>query len=263
MQIVIFDDLVYEIVCKGLGKQEVVIMMVFVCLFKDLLCVFGFGQCIVLIILDEVCIFGMDVYFLMVKIYNLNGQYYIFVDWELLFVYKESLQGQIIYVGINEVGVFLVFIVVGMLYVIYGELFILVYVFYLMFGFQCMGDVMWVVGDQMVCGFIIGVIVGCIMLIGEGLQYVDGYLYLFVFINFVIVVYDLVYGYEVGWIVQVGIQCMYGNFDDGFVYFNLNVMYYVMVYNELYQQFVEFENFDVDGLLCGIYKLKDVDCGGV
>lgn len=242
------DDIVYVLFKKGFGMQEIVMIMVFVCLFKDLLCFKEFGYCIVLIIFDEVCMFGMDVYFLMVKIYNLNGQYYILVDCELFLVYKESLQGQIVYVGINEVGVVVVFIVVGILYVMYGELFILIYIFYLMFGFQCIGDVQWVVGDQMVCGFIIGVMVGCIILIGEGLQYVDGYLYLFVVINLVMVLYDFVYGYEIVYIMWFGLECMYGG-----QYEDLNVMYYFIVYNEFFVQLKELEDVDVDGIVCGIY----------
>ena len=78
--------------------------MAFVRLLKDLLRAKDFGHRIVPIIPDEARTFGMDAYFPTAKIYNPNGQNYTSVDRELLLAYKESPQGQIIHVGINEAG---------------------------------------------------------------------------------------------------------------------------------------------------------------
>jgi pyruvate dehydrogenase E1 component len=98
----------------------------------------------------------MDAYFPTSKIYNPNGQHYTSVDRELLLAYKESPQGAIIHVGINEAGGFAAFTGVGTSYATHGEPLIPVYVFYSMFGFQRTGDAMWAAGDQMARGFIIG-----------------------------------------------------------------------------------------------------------
>ena len=125
---------------KGSGKQEIATTMAFVRLLKDLLRAKDFGHRIVPIIPDEARTFGMDAYFPTAKIYNPNGQHYTSVDRELLLAYKESPQGQILHVGINEAGAFAAFTAAGTSYATHGEPLIPVYVFYSMFGFQRTGD---------------------------------------------------------------------------------------------------------------------------
>ena len=98
------DDSAYAIAKKGSGKQEIATTMAFARLLKDLLRAKDFGNRIVPIIPDEARTFGMDAYFPNAKIYNPNGQHYTSVDRELLLAYKESPQGQIVHVGINEAG---------------------------------------------------------------------------------------------------------------------------------------------------------------
>ena len=117
----------------------------------------------------------MDAYFPTAKIYNPNGQHYTSVDRELLLAYKESPQGQIIHVGINEAGALAAFTAVGTSYSTQGEPLIPVYVFYSMFGFQRTGDAIWAAGDQMARGFMIGATAGRTTLTGEGLQHADGH----------------------------------------------------------------------------------------
>ncbi|MFC5501793.1 pyruvate dehydrogenase (acetyl-transferring), homodimeric type [Lysinimonas soli] len=253
-QIAIPDDSVYEISRKGSGKQEVATTMAFARLLKDLLKSPDFGHRIVPIIPDEARTFGMDAYFPTAKIYNPNGQHYTSVDRELLLAYKESPQGQIIHTGINEAGAFSAFTAAGTAYATQGEPLIPVYVFYSMFGFQRTGDAMWAAGDQMARGFIIGATAGRTTLTGEGLQHADGHSHLLASTNPAVVSYDPAYGYEIGRLVQAGIERMYGGQHP-----NPNVMYYITVYNEPHQQPVEPENLDVDGLLKGIYKLKAAD----
>ena len=177
-QIALPDDSVYEIASKGSGKQEVATTMAFARLLKDLLSAPDFGQRIVPIIPDEARTFGMDAYFPTAKIYNPNGQHYTSVDRELLLAYKESPQGQIIHVGINEAGAFSAFTAAGTAYATQGEPLIPVYVFYSMFGFQRTGDAMWAAGDQMARGFIMGATAGRTTLTGEGLQHADGHSHL-------------------------------------------------------------------------------------
>ncbi|AYF98967.1 pyruvate dehydrogenase (acetyl-transferring), homodimeric type [Protaetiibacter intestinalis] len=251
------EDSAYEIAKKGSGKQEVATTMAFARLLKDLLRSPDFGNRIVPIIPDEARTFGMDAYFPTAKIYNPNGQHYTSVDRELLLAYKESPQGQIVHVGINEAGAFAAFTAVGTSYATHGQPLIPVYVFYSMFGFQRTGDAMWAAGDQMARGFIIGATAGRTTLTGEGLQHADGHSPLLASTNPAVVAYDPAYGYEIGHIVKAGLERMYGGSHP-----DPNVMYYLTVYNEPHVQPVEPEGLDVDGLLRGIYKLKDATIGG-
>jgi pyruvate dehydrogenase E1 component len=193
----------------------------------------------------------MDAYFPTAKIYNPAGQQYTAVDREQLLAYKESPQGQIVHVGINEAGAFAAFTAAGTSYATQGEPLIPVYVFYSMFGFQRTGDAMWAAGDQMARGFIMGATAGRTTLTGEGLQHADGHSLLLASTNPAVVSYDPAYGYEIGAIVKAGIERMYGGTHK-----NPNVMYYITLYNEPIVQPVEPENFDLEGVLKGIYHLK-------
>ena len=256
-QIELPDDSVWDIAKKGSGKQEIATTMAFARLLKDLLRDKGIGNRIVPIIPDEARTFGMDAYFPTAKIYNPNGQHYTSVDRELLLAYKESPQGQIIHVGINEAGAFSAFTAAGTAYATQGEPLIPVYVFYSMFGFQRTGDAMWAAGDQMARGFIMGATAGRTTLTGEGLQHADGHSILLASTNPAVVSYDAAYGYELGHIVRAGLERMYGG-----VHPDPNVMYYLTLYNEPIQQPAEPENLDVDGVLRGIYHLKTAPIEG-
>jgi pyruvate dehydrogenase E1 component len=212
----------------------------------------GFGHRIVPIIPDEARTFGMDAYFPSAKIYNPNGQNYTAVDREQLLAYKESPQGQIVHVGINEAGAFAAFTAAGTSYSTHGEPLIPVYVFYSMFGFQRTGDAMWAAGDQMARGFIIGATAGRTTLTGEGLQHADGHSLLLASTNPAMVSYDPAFGYEMGQIVRAGLERMYGGAHE-----DPNVMYYITVYNEPIIQPVEPENLDVEGVLRGIHRVSE------
>ena len=242
---------VWDFAKKGSGKQEIATTMAFARLLKDLLRDKGIGNRIVPIIPDEARTFGMDAYFPTAKIYNPNGQHYTSVDRELLLAYKESPQGQILHVGINEAGAFAAFTAAGTSYATQGEPLIPVYVFYSMFGFQRTGDAMWAAGDQMARGFIMGATAGRTTLTGEGLQHADGHSILLASANPAVVSYDAAYGYELAHIVRAGLERMYGGMHP-----DPNVMYYLTLYNEPIQQPAEPENLDVDGIVRGIYHLR-------
>ncbi|MBX3086894.1 MAG: pyruvate dehydrogenase (acetyl-transferring), homodimeric type [Cryobacterium sp.] len=246
------EDSAYEVARRGSGKQEIATTMAFARLLKDLLRSGDFGARIVPIIPDEARTFGMDAYFPTAKIYNPNGMNYTSVDRDLLLAYKESKDGQIMHVGINEAGAFAAFTAVGSSYSTHDETLIPIYVFYSMFGFQRTGDGMWAAGDQMARGFIIGATAGKTTLTGEGLQHADGHSPLLASTNPSVVSYDPAYGYELGHIVKAGIERMYGGEHP-----KPNVMYYLTVYNEPLIQPAEPENLDVDGLLKGIYLLSE------
>jgi pyruvate dehydrogenase E1 component len=244
------DD-AYALPKKGSGTQEIATTMAFVRLLKDLLRAKGFGHRIVPIIPDEARTFGMDAFFPNAKIYNPHGQNYTSVDRELLLAYKESPQGQIIHVGINEAGAVAAFTGVGTSYSTHGEPLIPVYVFYSMFGFQRTGDAQWAAGDQMARGFIIGATAGRTTLTGEGLQHADGHSHLLASTNPATVSYDPAYGYEIAHIVRSGIERMYGGSHP-----DPNVMYYITVYNEPIIQPVEPEGVDVEGIVRGIHRIS-------
>jgi len=256
-QIAIPEASAYDVVRKGSGKQEIASTMAFARLLKDLLRDKGIGNRIVPIIPDEARTFGMDAYFPTAKIYNPSGQQYTSVDREQLLAYKESPQGQIVHVGINEAGAFAAFTAAGTQYATNGEPLIPVYVFYSMFGFQRTGDAMWAAGDQMARGFIMGATAGRTTLTGEGLQHADGHSILLASTNPAVVAYDAAYGYELGHIVKAGIERMYGGHHP-----DPNVMYYLTLYNEPIVQPAEPENLDVDGVLRGIYHLRTAPVDG-
>ncbi len=251
------DDSAYEVAKRGSGKQEIATTMAFARLLKDLFKSKDFGHRIVPIIPDEARTFGMDAYFPTAKIYNPNGMNYTSVDRDQLLAYKESQQGQILHVGINEAGAFSAFTAIGTSYSTHGEPLIPIYVFYSMFGFQRTGDAMWAAGDQMARGFIMGATAGRTTLTGEGLQHADGHSHLLASTNPSVVSYDPAYGYELGHIVKAGLERMYGG-----KHAHPDVMYYITIYNEPHVQPAEPENLDLEGLLKGLYLLKRSDAGG-
>jgi pyruvate dehydrogenase E1 component len=245
------DDSAYAQPKKGSGTQEIASTMAFVRLLKDLLRSKDFGHRIVPIIPDEARTFGMDAFFPTAKIYNPNGQHYTSVDRELLLAYKESPQGQILHVGINEAGAVAAFTGVGTSYSTHGEPLIPVYIFYSMFGFQRTGDAQWAAGDQMARGFIIGATAGRTTLTGEGLQHADGHSHLLAATNPATISYDPAYGYEIAHIVRSGLDRMYGGEHP-----DPNVMYYLTVYNEPLVHPAEPADVDVDGIVRGIHRIS-------
>ncbi|WP_336645617.1 pyruvate dehydrogenase (acetyl-transferring), homodimeric type [Microbacterium sp. USHLN186] len=245
------DDATYALPKKGSGTQEIATTMAFVRLLKDLLRAKDFGNRIVPIIPDEARTFGIDAYFPTAKIYNPNGQHYTSVDRELLLAYKESPQGQIVHVGINEAGAVAAFTAAGTSYSTQGEPLIPIYIFYSMFGYQRTGDALWAAGDQMARGFIIGATAGRTTLTGEGLQHADGHSPLLASTNPATVSYDPAYGYEIAHIVRSGLERMYGGSHP-----DPDVMYYITVYNEPLVQPKEPEDVDVDGIIRGIHRIK-------
>lgn len=247
---------------KGSGKQQVATTMAFVRILKDLMRDKEFGRRIVPIIPDEARTFGMDSFFPTIKIYNPHGQNYTSVDRELMLAYKESIEGQILHVGINEAGSLGAFTAAGTSYATHGEHMIPIYVFYSMFGFQRTGDSIWAAADQMTRGFLIGATAGRTTLTGEGLQHADGHSPLLASTNPAVVTYDPAFGYEIGHVLRDGLERMYGSGSDDDR--SRDVIYYLTVYNEPMVQPAEPDDLDVEGLLKGAYLLKeapDADAG--
>ena len=259
----------YADLAKGSGKQLVATTMAFVRLLKDLMRDKEFGKRIVPIIPDEARTFGMDSFFPTIKIYNPHGQNYTPVDADLMLAYRESTQGQILHLGINEAGSLAAFTAAGTSYATHGEPMIPIYVFYSMFGFQRTGDSIWAAADQMSRGFLIGATAGRTTLTGEGLQHADGHSPLLAATNPAVVAYDPAYAYEIAHIMRDGLQRMYGRRDEGDQRGgqptddrNADVIYYLTVYNEPIAQPAEPPGLDPESVVRGMYLLKAADTSG-
>ena len=247
-------DKLYDVLNRGSGKQEIATTMAFVRLVRDMFKDPDIGKRVVPIIPDEARTFGMDSFFPTQKIYNPSGQLYTAVDANLMLAYKESEQGVILHEGIDEAGSVATLTAVSTSYATHGEPMIPMYIFYSMFGFQRTGDGLWAIGDQMGRGFVLGATAGRTTLTGEGLQHADGHSHLLAATQPHIVAYDPAYGYEIGHIVKDGLRRMYGGSEEW--PHGENILYYITLYNEPYQQPKQPEDLDVDGLLKGIYRLS-------
>src|SRR5690606_3309884 len=114
------------------------------------------GKRIVPIIPDEARTFGMETLFRQCGIYASKGQLYEPVDADQLLYYKEAKDGQILEEGINEAGAMSSFIAAGTAYANQGINMIPFYIYYSMFGFQRVGDLIWLAADSRCKGFMLG-----------------------------------------------------------------------------------------------------------
>jgi pyruvate dehydrogenase E1 component len=231
---------------KG-GKMEVSTTMAFVRLLSLLLHNQDIGRRVVPIIPDEARTFGMDALFRDIGIYSPKGQLYEPVDRETLLYYNEAKDGQILEEGINEAGGLAEFIAAGTAYATSGFSMIPFYIYYSMFGFQRVGDLMWLAGDIMARGFLMGGTAGRTTLNGEGLQHEDGHSLVLASTLPTLLTYDPAFAYEVAVIIQDGLRRM---FQD-----NENLFYYVTLYNENYAMPAMPAGVE-EGILKGLYKFK-------
>ncbi|SDD16582.1 pyruvate dehydrogenase (acetyl-transferring), homodimeric type [Glycomyces harbinensis] len=244
----------YKSARRGSGKQKAATTMALVRLLKDLMRDKETGKRWVPIIPDEARTFGMDAMFPTAKIWSTHGQQYLSVDRDLFLSYKESEQGQLMHVGINEAGSVAAFTAAGTSGDTLGEPMIPFYIFYSMFGFQRTADAIWAATDQLANGFLIGATAGRTTLNGEGLQHEDGHSILLAHTNPAVVSYDPAFGYEIGHLVQDGLKRMYADGE--------HVFYYLTVYNEPMVQPAEPEGVDVEGILKGIHKVSTAQTQG-
>ena len=253
-------DAPYAEMDRGSGKQQVATTMAFVRLLKDLLRDPVIGRRIVPMVPDEARTFGMDSLFPTAKIYSPHGQMYEGVDRALLLAYKEAKDGQILHEGISEAGCLASAIAAGTAYSTHGEPMIPVFVFYSMFGFQRVGDSIWAMADALGRGFLIGATAGRTTLNGEGLQHQDGHSPLLAATNPAVQVWDPAYGYEVGAVVREGLRRMYG--PGGSRGHGEDVIYYLTVYNEAYQQPPRPAGLTDAEILRGMYVLRPHSSSG-
>ena len=238
---------VFDQFAKG-SKQAVSTTMAFVRMLRDLLRDETVGKRIVPIIPDEGRTFGMESLFPQFKIYAAHGQLYEPVDAAHLLAYVEAVDGQILEEGITEAGSMASLTAAGTSYATHGEPMIPFFIFYSMFGFQRIADMIWSFADQRGRGFLLGATHGRTTLNGEGLQHEDGHSLLIASANPACLSYDPAYAFEVATIVREGIRRMYGGEGE-------DVFYYLTLYNENYPQ-PEMPKGAEEGILRGLYKFK-------
>ena len=243
------DDF-FEAFLAGTSGREVSTTMAFVRVLTKLLKDPELGNLVVPIVPDEARTFGMDALFRQCGIYSHPGQLYEPVDSDNLLYYKEATDGQILEEGITEAGSLSSFIAAGTAYSNHGINTIPFFIFYSMFGFQRVADLIWAAADSRCKGFLLGATSGRTTLAGEGLQHQDGNSHLWALPVPNLMAYDPAYAYELAVIIQDGLKRMYADGED--------VFYYVTVMNENYAQPAMPEGAR-EGILKGMYKLQSIE----
>ena len=232
---------------QGTGERSASTTMVFVKMLSKLLKDEEIGKHVVPIVPDEARTFGMEALFRQVGIYAHSGQLYEPVDRDTLLYYKEAADGQILEEGINEAGAMSSFIAAGTAYATHGINMIPFFIFYSMFGFQRVGDLIWAGADMRMKGFVMGGTAGRTTLNGEGLQHEDGQSHVLALPVPTCQSYDPAFAYEIAVIIEDGIKRMYRDRED--------IFYYMTVMNEQYQH-PAMPAGSKDGILKGMYVCK-------
>jgi pyruvate dehydrogenase E1 component len=244
------DPEVFAEFAQGSGGQAVSTTMAFTRMLRGMCRSVGFGHRVVPIIPDEARTFGMDALFRELKIYASQGQLYEPVDASLLLSYVESRDGQILEEGITEAGSMASFTAAGTSYATRGVPMVPFFIFYSMFGFQRVGDLIWAAADAQAKGFLIGATAGRTTLMGEGLQHQDGHSLVLASTVPTCQAYDPAFAYELAAIVETGLHRMYGGPGGS----GEAVFYYVTSYNENYEMPVRPADLTNDEIMSGLYR---------
>ena len=259
------NDELFQEFFDGTGEREASNTMALVRILTKLLRDTRLGKHIVPIIPDEARTFGMEGLFREFGIYASAGQLYDPVDSHQLLYYKEASDGQILEEGITEAGGLCSFLAAGTALTHYQSPTIPFFLFYSMFGFQRVGDLIWAAADSRCRGFLVGATAGRTTLNGEGLQHQDGHSHVLASVVPNLVAYDPAYAYEIAVIVQEGIRRMHDENED--------VFYYLTTENENYRQPPMPASINAnapsanpgdirDGILKGVYRLSAADPDG-
>jgi pyruvate dehydrogenase E1 component len=240
-------DPLFDEFAQGTEGRKASTTMVFVRILSKLLRDKEIGDLIVPIVPDEARTFGMEALFRQVGIYSHVGQKYEPVDMDTLLYYKEAQDGQILEEGITEAGSMSSLIAAGTAYATHGINTIPFFIFYSMFGFQRVCDLIWAGADSRTRGFVLGATAGRTTLAGEGLQHQDGHSHVFSLAVPNCVSYDPAFAYELAVIIQDGIRRMYKNQES--------IFYYLTVMNEQYEMPPMPEG-SKEGILKGLYRFS-------
>ncbi len=244
------DASLWDEFMQGSNGRELSTTMGFVRILTKLLKDGGMGKYVVPIVPDEARTFGMEALFRQCGIYSSVGQLYDPVDSDSLLYYKESKDGQIFEEGITEAGSMASFVAAGTAYATHGVPTIPFFIFYSMFGFQRIGDLIWAAADMRCRGFMLGATAGRTTLNGEGLQHQDGHSHVLSYPVPNMYSYDPAFAFELAVIIRDGIKRMYVEQEACF--------YYITVQNENYAQLPMPEGVE-QGILQGMYRLRKSD----
>ena len=238
----------FEVLLKGTEDREISTTMAFVRMLGILVKDKNIGKLVVPIVPDESRTFGMEGLFRQLSIFSQVGQLYTPQDADQLMFYKEDKAGQILQEGINEAGAMSSWIAASTAYANHGVAMVPFYIYYSMFGFQRVGDLIWAAGDQRARGFLLGGTAGRTTLNGEGLQHQDGHSHLMAATIPNCVSYDPTFAYELAVIIQDGMRRMYQEQED--------VFYYLTVMNENYAHPAMPEGVEA-GIIRGMYLFNE------
>lgn len=246
-----------EFALKSDGKEMSTTMAV-VRLFSNLLKDKEVGPRLVPIVADEARTFGMANLFRQVGIYSPVGQLYEPEDAGSMLYYKEAVDGQLLEEGITEAGAISSWTAAATSYSVHGLALLPFYIYYSMFGFQRVGDLIWAAADQRSRGFLIGATAGRTTLGGEGLQHQDGSSHVMAATVPNCRAYDPAFSYEVAVILDRGMRAMLEEDRDEF--------YYLTVMNENYSQPSMPQGIEADivkGLYCFARSAEKTDVPSV
>src|SRR5262249_53192376 len=148
--------------------------------------------------------------------------------------------------GMTEAGAMSTFIATGTAYATHGVPMLPFFVFYSMFGFQRVGDLIYAAGDARARGFLLGATSGRTTLSGEGLQHQDGHSQLTALGFPHVTSYDPAFGYELAVILREGIRHLSEGRDD--------VIYYLTLHNEKLDM-PTMPDGASEGILRGLYRM--------
>jgi pyruvate dehydrogenase E1 component len=229
------------------GDREMSTTMAFVRMLTLLTRDKKIGRNIVPIVPDEARTFGMEGMFRQLGIYSSSGQVYTPQDKDQIMYYREDKSGQILEEGITEAGATSSWIAAATSYSTHGVNMVPFYIFYSMFGFQRVGDLLWAAGDMQARGFLIGGTAGRTTLAGEGLQHQDGHNLITAASIPICVSYDPTFAYELAVIVHDGMRRMYVGQE--------NIFYYITALNENYTH-PAMPPGAAEGIVKGMYRFR-------
>src|SRR5579859_7689674 len=221
--------------------------MAFVHVLSQLMKDDAIGKRVVPIVADEARTFGMQTLFRQFGIYSSVGQLYDPEDQDELLYYREAKEGQILEEGITEAGALSSWLAAATAYSAHATPMLPFYIYYSIFGFQRVGDLIWAAADSRARGFLVGGTAGRTTLAGEGLQHQDGSSHLAASTIPNCRAYDPCFGYELATIVQDGARRMLEAQEDLF--------YYLTVANENYAH-PALPAGAKEGILKGMYLLE-------
>ena len=240
----------YASFATAAAGKEMSTTMAFVRMMTNLLKDKALGPRVVPIVADEARTFGMANLFKQVGIYSSVGQRYEPEDIGSILSYREALDGQILEEGISEAGAISSWVAAATSYSVHGLRMLPFYIYYSMFGFQRVGDLIWAAADQRARGFLLGATAGRTTLSGEGLQHQDGHSHLLAATVPNCRAYDPAFACDLAVILDYGSRRMLEQDQDEF--------YYITLMNENYAQPSLIAGSEAD-IIRGMYQYTPIE----